>query len=88
MSSVRVAKRERLAKKGSMGCPRQLTYPLDTKKRVANAGRRYRQKHTTKCKGFWNRWCKRAKAVGWTKDLFQLKCTPAGNAKRSKRRRK
>lgn len=89
MSRVRVAKREMLAsKKNMMGCPQQLKYPLDTKKRVIAAGRYYLHKRTQKCKGFWSRWCKRAKQVGWKKDLFEMKCTPKGNARKSRRRRK
>ena len=65
-----------------MGCPSVLAYPLDTKKRVANAGRRYMQRGTVKCHEFWGNWCRRAKSVGWTKDLFKRKCTPKGKRRR------
>ena len=72
---VRIARREKLAQKGKMGCPTQLKYPLDTKKRVDNAMKRYRQKGTTKCKGFWPRWCKAAKRVKLTHyPTYQRQC--------------
>lgn len=80
---MRIAKREKLASKRQMGCPKQLKYPLDTKKRVKNAMQRYRQRGTTKCKEFWGNWCRRAKRVGFAgTPMFKMKCTPKGKARR------
>lgn len=80
---MRVAKREALASKKQMGCPKTLAYPLDTRKRVKNAMQRYRQRGTVKCKEFWGNWCRRAKTVGLTQiPMFGMKCTPKGKRRR------
>lgn len=80
---MRIAKRESLASKRQMGCPKQLAYPLDTAKRVRSAMQYYGHKRTVKCKEFWGNWCRRAKTLGLTRyPTFQLKCTPKGKRRR------
>jgi hypothetical protein len=70
-----VARRRELAKKGQMGCPKTLNYPLDTKQHVKAAVPYYKRDDTVKCQGFWPRWCKAAKRVGHTKvPTFKEKC--------------
>lgn len=75
MPYVSVARREALAKKGLMACPKTFGYPLDTCKRVKNAMARYSQKATEKCKGGRTRICKRYKACNLTHtDAYQKYC--------------
>ena len=69
-----VAHRKELAKKGQMGCPATLNYPLDTKAHVQAAGGYYKHDDTVKCNGFWGRYCKAAKRVGLNTELVQEKC--------------
>lgn len=70
-----VAHRKELAEKGQMGCPRTLNYMLDTEKHVRAAASRYPQEKTVKCQGFWDRWCKAARRIGYTDvPTFKEKC--------------
>jgi hypothetical protein len=69
-----VAHRRELAKKGQMGCPGTLNYPLDTKAHVKSAVSYYGHEDTVKCQGFWSRTCRAAKRVGLDTPKIQEKC--------------